>query len=89
MYKVSDPQLVVCFGFRTQFGGGRSTGFCLIYDKLDKLKQFEPKYRQVRNGVIERKETSRKQIKESKNRGLKVRGTGRRIQKHKTKRANR
>ena len=23
---------VVLFGFKTAFGGGRSTGFCLIYD---------------------------------------------------------
>ena len=82
-------QLVIVFGFKTQFGGGKSTGFCVIYDKLEKLKKFEPKYRQIRNGVIEAKQTSRKQIKESKNRGLKVRGTGRSIQKHKTKRANR
>ena len=35
----------------------------------------------------EKKETSRKQIKEAKNRGLKIRGTGRRIAKHKAKKA--
>ncbi|MFN9906902.1 MAG: hypothetical protein ACK56F_12405 [bacterium] len=23
---------IVLFGFKTAFGGGRSTGFCLIYD---------------------------------------------------------
>ena len=23
---------VVLFGFKTCFGGGRSTGFCLVYD---------------------------------------------------------
>lgn len=39
-------------------------------------------------GLREKKETSRKQIKEAKNRGKKIRGTGRRITKHKTKRAN-
>ena len=31
-----------------QFGGGKSTGFGLIYDDLKAAKQFEPKYRLVR-----------------------------------------
>ena len=37
----------VCFvfGMRTQFGGGKTTGFGLIYDSLDFAKKFEPKYR--------------------------------------------
>lgn len=48
MYKVNDPQTVVLFGFRTQFGGGKSTGFCLIYDNLQAIKKYEPKYRLVR-----------------------------------------
>eukprot|EP00958_Prasinococcus_capsulatus_P028452 scaffold6758_cov350-Prasinococcus_capsulatus_cf.AAC.3 len=48
MYQVKDPQNVVLFGFRTQFGGGKSTGFGLIYDNLDSLKKFEPKYRLIR-----------------------------------------
>ena len=33
------------FGFKTQFGGGKSTGFALIYDTMDFAKKFEPKYR--------------------------------------------
>ena len=37
------------FGFKTQFGGGKSTGFALIYDTMDFAKKFEPKYRQVSN----------------------------------------
>lgn len=32
----------------TQFGGGKSTGFGLIYDTLDSAKKFEPKYRLIR-----------------------------------------
>ena len=36
---------VVVFGFKTKFGGGKSTAFCLIYNSLDDLKKFEPKYR--------------------------------------------
>ena len=31
-----------------QFGGGKSTGFGLIYDNLDSAKKFEPKYRLIR-----------------------------------------
>lgn len=31
-----------------QFGGGKSTGFGLIYDTLDAAKKFEPKYRLIR-----------------------------------------
>jgi len=42
---------VVCFGFRTQYGGGKSTGFALIYDSMDYLKKNEPKYRLARVSV--------------------------------------
>jgi Ribosomal protein S24e len=36
-----------------QFGGGKSTGFGLIYDNLDSAKKFEPKYRLVRVSLKE------------------------------------
>ena len=49
MYKTTSD-VIVCFGFRTAFGGGKSTGFALIYDTLDFLKKNEPKYRLVRVG---------------------------------------
>lgn len=49
MYK-ADKNSVSVFGFRTQFGGGKSTGFALIYDSHDDLKKFEPHYRKVRYG---------------------------------------
>ena len=48
MYKANDELSVVLFGFRTKFGGGRSTGFCLIYDNATAAKKNEPKYRLVR-----------------------------------------
>jgi small subunit ribosomal protein S24e len=86
MYK-ADPKLTVLFGFRTKFGGGRSTGFCLIYDSEDAMRKFEPKHRLIRKGVLEKKEYSRKAIKEAKNKGKKIRGTGASIAKHKAKRA--
>ena len=46
MYKAPKDQVIV-FGFRTQFGGGKSTGFALIYDTKEALK-FEPRYRLIR-----------------------------------------
>merc|ERR1711893_520610 len=67
---------VFTYGFKTNFGGGMSSGFALIYDSMDYAKKFEPKYRLVRQGVVEQKtKTSRKQKKEKKNRMKKVRGT--------------
>ncbi|RKF83509.1 40S ribosomal protein S24, partial [Golovinomyces cichoracearum] len=50
MYKASKEQVNV-FGLRTQFGGGKTTGFGLIYDSPEALKKFEPHYRLVRVGV--------------------------------------
>eukprot|EP00124_Ichthyophonus_hoferi_P002807 Ihof_evm3s210 gene=Ihof_evmTU3s210 len=47
LFKVN-PEVVSTFGFRTAFGGGKSTGFALIYDNLESVKKFEPKYRLVR-----------------------------------------
>jgi small subunit ribosomal protein S24e len=34
LYK-STEENVFCFGFKTAFGGGKSTGFALIYDSID------------------------------------------------------
>ena len=47
MYKTT-PDVIFAFGFRTNFGGGKSTGFALVYDSLDYAKKFEPKYRLAR-----------------------------------------
>ena len=33
-YKISDVNCVHVFGMKTAFGGGRSTGFALMYDNL-------------------------------------------------------
>merc|ERR1712223_1856794 len=74
MYK-STPDVIFCFGFRTQFGGGKTTGFALIYDSLDFAKKFEPKHRLVRHGLLTIKKDSCKQRKERKNKQKKVRGT--------------
>jgi len=76
------------FGFRTAFGGGRSTGFALIYDEQADAKKYEPKYRLARVGLADKRSGSRKQIKEKKNRDKKVWGVGKRIAKHKAKKAD-
>lgn len=47
MYKVT-PDVVFVFSFRTAFGGGKSTGFALVYDTMDFAKKFEPKHRLAR-----------------------------------------
>ena len=47
LYKVALDNVIV-FGFQTVFGGGKTTGFALMYDTLEAAKKFEPKYRLVR-----------------------------------------
>ncbi|OCH96171.1 40S ribosomal protein S24 [Obba rivulosa] len=75
IYK-ADKARVVPFGFRTHFGGGRSTGFALIYDDEASQRKFEPKYRLIRSGLeAAPTKTSRKLRKERKNRAKKLRGT--------------
>ena len=53
--QVKDTKLISVFGFHTAFGGGKSTGFGLVYDSLDKVKIFEPRHRQRRMGIWEKK----------------------------------
>lgn len=74
MYKTS-AELVFPFKFKTQFGGGKSTGFAKIYDSLAQAKKFEQKFMLARFGLKEVKKSSRKQRKERKNRMKKLRGT--------------
>ena len=46
--QVQDSSCCLLFGFKVAFGGGRSTGFGMIYDSLVAAKKFEPKYRLTR-----------------------------------------
>ena len=48
IYDVKDPNSIFVFKFRTHFGGGKSTGFGLIYDSVENAKKYEPKYRLIR-----------------------------------------
>lgn len=43
---------IMCYGFKTNFGGGKTTGFAVIYDSLDYLKKYEPKYRLQRVSAV-------------------------------------
>ncbi|KAK2647005.1 hypothetical protein Ddye_022200 [Dipteronia dyeriana] len=74
MYDVKNESSIFVFKFRTHFGGGKSTGFGLIYDTVENAKKYEPKYRLIRNGLDTKVEKSRKQLKERKNRSKKIRG---------------
>eukprot|EP00818_Percolomonas_sp_WS_P010261 CAMPEP_0117439462 /NCGR_PEP_ID=MMETSP0759-20121206/2577_1 /TAXON_ID=63605 /ORGANISM="Percolomonas cosmopolitus, Strain WS" /LENGTH=135 /DNA_ID=CAMNT_0005231177 /DNA_START=146 /DNA_END=553 /DNA_ORIENTATION=+ len=76
-YNVQNPNTVFVFGVKTGFGGGRSSAFGLIYDDVQSAKKFEPNYRLVRQGLEKKTDTSRKQIKERKNRAKRVRGAAR------------
>jgi len=60
LYKANKDQVSV-FGFRTQYGGGKSTGFALIYDSHEALKKFEPHYRLVRIGAAAKIEKASRQ----------------------------
>ena len=70
----ADQKNVVTFGFHTHFGGGRTTGFVLIYDNNDYLLKYEPKYRLRRMKILEPKINNRKARKELKTKRKKVRG---------------
>lgn len=63
LYKAPKDQ-VSCFGFRTQYGGGKSTGFALVYDSGEAMKKFEPHYRLVRYGQASKIEKASRQQRE-------------------------
>ena len=60
MYKAQKDQVNV-FGLRTQFGGGKTTGFALVYDSPEAMKKFEPHFRLVRVGMASKIEKASRQ----------------------------
>ena len=74
-FKVSED-LVIVYGFSTKFGGGRSQGYCNIYDSKDSLMKFESKVQLRRREFMPKKAagTGRRLKKEQKNKAKKVRG---------------
>jgi small subunit ribosomal protein S24e len=78
MYKVKDDKTIFLWGFRTAFGGGRSTGFGVIYNDRSSALKFEPKARLRRAELAPPKtDTGRKLRKDKKNRAKKLRGKAR------------
>ena len=86
LYKVRDKNCIMLFGFRTAFGGGKSTGFGLIYESVEDVKKFEPRYRLARVGMVPKAEAKRGKYKENKGKIKRTWGTGRRMANHKAKR---
>eukprot|EP01084_Bolivina_argentea_P091818 165258_1 len=74
LYKVPDENQLSLFGFKAAFGGGKTTGFGMIYDDVAAAKRIEPNYRLVRLGMGRKRGVARKSRKERKNRDKKVRG---------------
>eukprot|EP00450_Noctiluca_scintillans_P008402 CAMPEP_0194501120 /NCGR_PEP_ID=MMETSP0253-20130528/21377_1 /TAXON_ID=2966 /ORGANISM="Noctiluca scintillans" /LENGTH=100 /DNA_ID=CAMNT_0039343045 /DNA_START=139 /DNA_END=441 /DNA_ORIENTATION=- len=72
-YKASSDRIIV-FGMKHSFGGGRSSGFALIYDSVEGRNKFEPKHRLVRIGHGKEKPSTRRAKKDTKNKCKKVRG---------------
>ncbi|GBG28375.1 40S ribosomal protein S24 [Hondaea fermentalgiana] len=88
MFKVKDADSIILFNFKIAFGGGKSTGFCCIYNTVEDAKKLHAKHTLVRLGLVEAPvKKGRKGIKEAKNRGKKIRGVGRRLARKKAKRA--
>merc|ERR1711943_7093 len=75
LYKVQDPKCIQLWGFKLHFGGGKSTGFGMIYSSSTSLKKFAPKHMLVRDGMAQKKTLARKPRKDRKNRAKRLRGT--------------
>ena len=72
----SKSENIAIFGLSTKFGGGRSSGFALVYDSLDLRKQYDLKTNLRRDKQWDTKKTkTRKQLKDIKGRVKRVRGT--------------
>merc|ERR1712224_349775 len=75
-FKANKEQVSI-FGIKHSFGGGKTSGFCLIYDNVDALKKYEPTFRLRRKNLVPEKDASmtRKIKKELKIKRKKCRGT--------------
>jgi small subunit ribosomal protein S24e len=69
-----EPKNIVLFGFKTVFGGNRSTGFCLAYDNQQYLVKYEPIHRLRRLAILPKRTPKRKPLKELKRKIKKTRG---------------
>ena len=53
IFKISDESSITLFGFKTRFGGLKSTGFGFIYNNTMLARKTEPIYRLLRNKLLE------------------------------------
>jgi len=51
MFK-TDVQAIAVFGVKSKFGGGRSSGFALIYSNVDARKKFDSKLSLKRDALV-------------------------------------
>ncbi|EGR28205.1 hypothetical protein IMG5_181340 [Ichthyophthirius multifiliis] len=63
--KVDDRNVVV-YGFKTQFGGGKSTGFALVYENQQYLLKYESAARLRKLKILPAKISTRRSYKELK-----------------------
>ena len=73
-----EPKNIVLFGFRTAFGGNRSSGFALAYENQQYLVKYEPTYRLRRLAIVPKRNPKRKSEKELKRKIKKSRGAEKR-----------
>lgn len=85
----ANKELIVIFSLETKFGGGRTTGFGLIYDNADALKTIEPKHRLIKAGLAEKSKVTRRMRKNARKQKMKVWGSGVRSERHKVRRQQR
>ena len=85
----ANKDLIVIFGLKTHFGGGRTTGFGLVYDTKDALMKSEPTHRLVKAGLKEKAKSTRRARKTQRLQKMKIWGSGVRSANHKTRRQQR
>ena len=85
----ANKELIVIFSLETKFGGGRTTGFGLIYDNADALKTIGPKHRLIKAGLAEKSKVTRRMRKNARKQKMKVWGSGVRSERHKVRRQQR
>merc|ERR1719183_1295648 len=73
MLKCKEDALVV-FGLKTKFGGGRSSGFALVYDNADAKKKYDLKKRLMSEKIIPFVPNPRKQKKDIKSKKKRLSG---------------
>jgi len=71
---VKDINQISVFDFKTSFGGGRSTGFALVYDDFQTAKRVEPWFRLYRFRAVKKRNKRRRNTKDNKARNAPLRG---------------